>query len=475
MNLANEEIYYNDRLRYAARGDSALRRLSQFETFLGYNYVRFYPQNVVPAFSANGGSGHFVVNPKRWLGVVLDVGAVTNQNFAGLQRHQHATVFHWGGPASRSASRALSRLPGRVRRRLPHRQFPVHGAPRHTVLPHDLDGTTVVGEVGTSQTSSPWRPALAWTSRSPGTSPSVRARRYYYTRIGNLRDPGDNSQNNLRYSAGINMMFGGEKPALPAARAANQEVPGWQRGRHDRLLSEMNLSLSLSAHPAELCPGETAQLNVGTGGASMSQLNFAWTLNGQPYSQDKSGVFTATDPGTYTVGLNASGNQFSPAAAKTTIVVKEYVAPTGTVQANPAQIAAGDKSSLSANFNGQCGGPIQAPRYMASEGSIQGDQFDSSPCSGILPITRSSTRPSPSPPRRRTARVKEPPRPPSMWSRGHGRSDSPPRSFLSLQQRFPANNCGKRVLLEQLRSDDERDNTGTVVLVGPPVRLREGL
>ncbi len=69
----------------------------KFETFLGYNYVRFYPQSNVPAFSANGGSGQFVVNPKRWLGVVLDAGAVTNQNFAGFSA-TNTQVFFMGGP-----------------------------------------------------------------------------------------------------------------------------------------------------------------------------------------------------------------------------------------------------------------------------------------------------------------------------------------------------------------------------------------
>src|SRR5262249_43804867 len=138
---------------------------------------------------------------------------------------------------------------------------------------------------------------------------------------------------------------------------------------------KMNMSLSLSASPAELCPGETAQLHVDANGADMSQLNYAWTLNGQPFSQDKSGVFTATTPGTYTIGLNASGNHFNPTAAKTTIVVKDYMPPTGTVQANPSTIAAGDTSSLSSNFNGQCGGPIQPATYTASEGTVRGDQF----------------------------------------------------------------------------------------------------
>ena len=80
----------------------------KFETFLGYNYVRFYPQSNVPAFSANGGSGQFVVNPRRWLGVVLDVGAVTNQNFAGFSA-TNTQLFFMGGPRFSLRRPALSR------------------------------------------------------------------------------------------------------------------------------------------------------------------------------------------------------------------------------------------------------------------------------------------------------------------------------------------------------------------------------
>jgi hypothetical protein len=78
------------------------------------------------------------------------------------------------------------------------------------------------------------------------------------------------------------------------------------------------------------------------------------------------------------VNLTAGGDAFNPASAETTITVREYRQPRGTVEANPAQIKAGDKSTVSSNFQGQCGGPIQAATYEASEGTMQGDQFDSS-------------------------------------------------------------------------------------------------
>src|SRR6476646_7476814 len=96
----------------------------------------------------------------------------------------------------------------------------------------------------------------------------------------------------------------------------------------------------------ELCPGETAQVNVTTTGADINHMNRTWSVNGQPVSQGTSFAFTGREPGTFTIGLNTTGDKFNPAAAQTAIVVREYRPPTGTVQANPAQVYAGDKSSL---------------------------------------------------------------------------------------------------------------------------------
>lgn len=57
----------------------------KWETFLGYNFVKFNPSSpFIPSFNANGGSGQIGYNFNRWIGAVMDVGAVTkgvlNQN-----------------------------------------------------------------------------------------------------------------------------------------------------------------------------------------------------------------------------------------------------------------------------------------------------------------------------------------------------------------------------------------------------------
>jgi hypothetical protein len=49
----------------------------KWETFLGYDFVRFNPNSdFIPSFNANGGSGQFAYNFNRWIGLAFDAGAV---------------------------------------------------------------------------------------------------------------------------------------------------------------------------------------------------------------------------------------------------------------------------------------------------------------------------------------------------------------------------------------------------------------
>jgi outer membrane protein OmpA-like peptidoglycan-associated protein len=191
-------------------------------------------------------------------------------------------------------------------------------------------------------------------------------------------------------------------------------------------------------------------------------------VDGQTVSQVGSYEFQSEGraAGTYTVKLTAGGDAFNPASAETTITVREYRQPRGTVEANPAQIKAGDKSTVSSNFQGQCGGPIQAATYEASEGTMQGDQFDSSSIqwdtSNNAEQKKSVTI---------TAKAAD--------NRSFGSATTEievVRSAVVMPVRLPdvlfpagsarVNNCGKRILLEQLRAYYERESSGTVVLVG---------
>jgi hypothetical protein len=78
-------------------GTAAAQDHPRVETFLGYTYVRAYPQNVSPAVSANGGRGEFVFNFNRWIGGVLDAGAVTNNSVSGFSI-SNTQAFFMAGP-----------------------------------------------------------------------------------------------------------------------------------------------------------------------------------------------------------------------------------------------------------------------------------------------------------------------------------------------------------------------------------------
>jgi hypothetical protein len=130
------------------------------------------------------------------------------------------------------------------------------------------------------------------------------------------------------------------------------------------------------------------------------------------------------------------------------------------------EIFAGEKSTLSAACTGQCGGNIQPPVFAASDGSVDGNQFDSS---GVQfdPSDRSEQRKTIT----ITATCAD------SRSSGTGTTNVTVIKKATIAAiRLPdvlfdknsarVNNCGKRILLEQLRAYYERDSTGTVVLVG---------
>jgi hypothetical protein len=164
--------------------------------------------------------------------------------------------------------------------------------------------------------------------------------------------------------------------------------------------------------------------------------------------------------------LTTGGDAFNPQSAETTITVREYKPPTGTAQANPAEIKAGDKSTVTSSFQNQCGGPIQPATYQASEGTMQGDQFDSS--SMQWDASNNSEQ-------RKTVTITAN----AADNRSAGTATTTVdvvKGAAVMPVRLPdvlfspnssrVNNCGKRILLEQLRSYYERDSSGTVVLVG---------
>ena len=181
---------------------------------------------------------------------------------------------------------------------------------------------------------------------------------YYLTKLRSFPVGGsDDHQNNLRYSAGVTFLFGGEKPTPPPAPAPRTKTcPDGRVVNADAACPKLDITLGVNATSQEVCQGDTTPVTP-TLPNGANALSYAWSVNGQPVSQGPTFTFGTADrqPGVYKVAVTVNGNNFNPASAETTITVKEYLPPTGTAQANPAQVRAGEKSSS----DGKLPGPMR--------------------------------------------------------------------------------------------------------------------
>lgn len=187
---------------------------SRFETFLGYNLVRFNPNNgFTPSANFNGGDAQFVYNPSKWIGVVADLGAVNKGVIGGYEvdttvfnyvfgprftyhNHSRFTPFVqclWGGAYGATSAQLTALVP------------PGGIIPPGIVIPPT---TPITLRLNASQNAFAM---ITGGGLDIKLSKHVAFRPvgfdYYLTRFSNSQ-LGDNNQNNWRYSAGFNFMFG---------------------------------------------------------------------------------------------------------------------------------------------------------------------------------------------------------------------------------------------------------------------------
>ena len=441
-------------------GSAVAQEVPKVEGYLGYNYVHFNPATNISSFSANGGSGQFIFNFNKWISGVADLGAVHNSNFAGFSI-DNTTFNYLFGP--RISIRKWSRFTPYVQTLFGGAYYTASAAiggflPELNDAGQIIPGQPITARVVAHQNNF---------AMVAGGGIDIKINRhlsfrpaavdYYMTRFSPLGLTDNTIQDNIRYSAGISFLFGGEKHVAPPPPQASRQMP------------KQNLSLQLMPSSTEVCPGDTVTVNPSISGASPDQLKFVWYVNGQPISQGHSFSFgtAGREPGTYKISLALNGANFNPAQAETSITVKQYMPPTGTVSASPAQVEYGDKATLASNFQGQCGKcAIQTPTYTASEGSVNGDQFDST---GVQFSAASNME------QRKTVTITANASDCSSTGTATTTVDvvkkavvAPVRlpDVLFSRDSSRVNNCGKRVLLEQLRAYVDKDPTGTVVLVG---------
>jgi len=181
-----------------------------------------------------------------------------------------------------------------------------------------------------------WLPGRRRLKTGPGQEPGAYLG-YDYVRFNSASNVAAFSANggsgqfihSLRYSGGFTFWFGGEKAAPQANRQVQHKTcpDGSTTVPANAACPKLNFSMTLTATPSELCPGETARLVPSLSGASPNQLSFSsWSVNGQQVSQVCSYEFQSEGPapGIYRVKLSTGGDAYNSASAETTITVRGY-------------------------------------------------------------------------------------------------------------------------------------------------------
>ena len=447
------------------------------DLFFGYSALRIYPAQAISHFTAEGGIATFGFNFNNHIGLEAEFGGYHNGDIRNSQLDTDGFSFLFGPRVS----------VGRSRRFDPYFHVLFGGMRFSTNIASSsfLIGTPQGGVIVSSNSYSTSQVNFAMAA---GFGLDIKLGRrvvlrpiqldYFLTRFEepSVLDPSgvtsNRNQNNARYAGGIAFNFGGERPSPPPPPPPPpppkmKTCPDGTSVTIDRECPKQNIGLNIRPERAEVCPGETSRV------APTSTLPAGavahWSINGESTSEAPVLSFGSTgrNPGVYQVGVKVTAEGYNDASAETTVRVRDYVPPTGTVQASPAEIWAGEKAALSARFaEGQCGGPVRETTFSASEGSISGQEYDSATVR-FDPPGASEQRKSVT----ITAKGTD--------SRGSGTAETTlvvkQKAAISARRLpdiiFPAkndrvNNCGKRVLLEELKTLFENDPGGTVVFVG---------
>ncbi|MGE5646133.1 MAG: hypothetical protein ACM336_10110 [Acidobacteriota bacterium] len=410
----------------------------------------------IPSFDAQGASTSLAVNLTNHFGIVFEGGGFYNSGVPGFGI-DNRWLTYMAGPRLSLRSRGSRIVPSI------HALFGGVHSSGDIFIPQDFAGVTSTSGAKLKNVENGFAMAA-------GVALDIRITRHIFFRPGQLdyfmtRLRGNSldgfnrfNQNNIRYQGGIMFAFGGETPQ--PARAAAPPPPPPPPAKKD-------ITLGVRADKTEVCPGETVHITP-TSDVTGTDVNYAWSVNGEPVSKGESFDFgtAGRQPGTYTISVAATGEPYNPASAQTTVTVKEYKPPSGTLVATPPEVYVGEKVTLTPRFEGQCA-QVQSTTYTASECAVSGDQWDSS-CVQFEPSTDNAEQ-------RKTVVL--------TATASDGRSTGTATANVVVKKKalmaaqrlpdiiFPAgnsrvNNCGKRVLLEELKSYTDKDPTGRVVFVG---------
>jgi outer membrane protein OmpA-like peptidoglycan-associated protein len=302
---------------------------------------------------------------------------------------------------------------------------------------------------------------------------------YYLTRFEapSIINPSGNTsnrnQNNYRASAGLLFNIGGEKPTPPppppppAPTVTMKSCPDGTSIPETDTCPKLNMGIGINVVPSSVCQGAAAQVSM-SGNLPRGAM-YNWTLDGEPVSRNATFEFGAAgrSPGSHRIGVTVSADGYNDATSQATVNVLGYVPPTGTLSVSRPEIYVGETTLLDATFRGgQCGGQIGPTTYTASEGSINGKEFNST---GVRFDPPGPTE------QRKTVMLAAR----AADERGSATAEASVvvkqraaigaqrfSDIVFLQDSSRVNNCGKRVLLEDLKNKLDSDPGGKVLFVG---------
>ncbi len=178
------------------------------EWFLGYNYVRVNSTTKVSSFSSNGGSSQLALNFGKYMSGVFDIGGYHNGVVNGYNI-DNTTLSYLFGPR-------VNIRQGRVN---PYFNTLFGGIWFGASTAKTLAPCTGTGCGSTTTTGRAAGSANAF-AMAIGGGLDIKISKhasfrpigldYFMTRLKNPVLQDDHNQNNLRYSAGINFLFGGQ-------------------------------------------------------------------------------------------------------------------------------------------------------------------------------------------------------------------------------------------------------------------------
>ncbi len=278
--------------------------------------------------------------------------------------------------------------------------------------------------------------------------------------IGTLYVPSKGTFSALQFTTGFYYNFGIHEPPPPPAPAPPPPPPP--------PVAHPTISAISGAH--DVCPGDDLRLSVTSSGwLPDTTPTYQWFVDNNPASGGTGTSFsvpTSGGTGSRSVKVTASVGDASVTSNTVNFRLRADGPPTISFNVSPSTITYGDRLPLSAQANGsECGQPVSV-RYSASEGTITGTTFDSSGVSmdqnnRLAQQSKSVTL---------TATVADAKNRTASATATVNVTLSPQARRLDdidfQNNSARVNNCGKRLLLEELTPMLRNDPNAKVILIG---------